>query len=91
VNVKINIFYPRLQEFIGNLKSVEVEGITVGECLHHFMQSYPGVERFIFDESKKYLRHVFIYVNAESASKAQLDHPVKSGDEILVAVLVTGG
>jgi molybdopterin converting factor small subunit len=91
MSIKIDMFYPHMQEYAGNRKTVNVEGQTVGECLQDLAKQYPGVEKFVFDEKGKYLKHVFVYVNAESASKAGLKDPVKDGDEILVAVLITGG
>jgi molybdopterin converting factor small subunit len=91
MSVKINLFYPSLQEYIGNLKSVDVEGYTVGECLHNLMEQFLGAKRFLFDDKENYLRHVFVYINAESANKAHLNEPVRDGDEIIIAVLVTGG
>jgi molybdopterin converting factor small subunit len=91
MSIKINLFYPNLQEYIGNLKSVYVKGDTVGECLQDFVRRFHGAERFLFDDKVKYLRHVFVYINVESSNKARLNEPVRDGDEIIIAVLVTGG
>jgi molybdopterin converting factor small subunit len=91
MSVKIKLFYPQLQQFIGNRESLDVSGRTVGECLLDLITRFPGTGKFIFDEQGKYLKHVFIYINAESANKAGLNDPVKDGDKLLIAVLITGG
>jgi hypothetical protein len=91
MSVKIKLFYPQLQRFVGNRESLDVFGLTVGECLLDLIKRFPGVDKFIFDKQGKYLKHVFVYVNAESAEKAGLAEMVKDRDEILIAVLITGG
>ena len=91
MSVKVNIFYRSLQQFINNQDVVKVDGGTVGECLSDLIRQFPGVEKWIFDEQGNLLRHVFVYINAESALKANLSEPVKETDELIIAVLITGG
>ena len=91
MSIRIHLFYPRMQAFVGNRHTLDVEGLTVGDCLFDLKNQFPGVEQFLFDDQGKYLRHVFVYINAERAQKAGLNDPVKEGDMILIAVLVTGG
>jgi hypothetical protein len=88
---KVNIFYRALQEYMQNPGSVRVTGNTVGECLDDLEKQFPGVKKLIFDSSGKFLRQVFVYVNSESAHKAGLSDPVTDRDELLIAVLITGG
>ena len=91
MGIKVNIFYPKVQRYTSNQDVVEVDGRTVGECLSNLIRQFPGVEECIFDERGQLLEHVFVYVNAESATKANLSDPVKERDELIIAVLITGG
>jgi hypothetical protein len=91
MSVKVSIFYPTLQQYIGNPDSVRVSGSTVGECLEDLARQFPGVEKLIFDQPGKFLKQVFVYVNSESAHKAGLTDPLTARDELLIAVLITGG
>ena len=91
MGIRVNIFYPSIQQYIRNQDLVEVNGSTVGECLDDLIRQFPGVEKWIFDEHRQLLRHVFVYVNAESARKVDLAKPVKDKDTLIIAVLITGG
>jgi hypothetical protein len=89
--IKINIFYPMVQQILDNRDSVEVNGSTVGECLDDLVRQYPEAGKWIFDERHQLLKPVFVYVNAESIYKVSLSKPVSSKDQLILAVLVTGG
>jgi molybdopterin converting factor small subunit len=89
--IKINIFYPAVQEYLGNRDSVEVNGTTVGECLDDLVRQYPEAGKWILNDKHQLLKPVFVYVNAESAYKVDLSRPVTSKDQLILAVLVTGG
>jgi molybdopterin converting factor small subunit len=91
LSIKVNIFYPKLQQLTGPETRVEVSGSTVGECLKDLMRQFPGAEKYLFDESGRLLKHVFVYINTESARPPALSTAVKEGDTLLIAVLVTGG
>jgi molybdopterin converting factor small subunit len=91
LSIKVNIFYPKLQQLTGQSSYLEVEGGTVGECLKDLMRQFPGAEKYLFDESGRILKHVIVYINAESSQPPLLSAAVKDGDTLLIAVLVTGG
>ncbi len=91
MGIKLNIFYPRLKQFITDPDSVEVNGSTVGECLDDLVRHFPGTKKWLFNEPGQLLRHVYVYVNAESAFKADMAAPVKDGDTLIIAALITGG
>jgi molybdopterin converting factor small subunit len=63
----------------------------VGECLDDLMKRFPGAGEWLFDERGHLLRNVFVNLNAESARGTDLTEPVKAGDELIIAALVTGG
>ena len=91
MGVKLEIFYPRLKQLLGNTDALELEGRSVGECLKDLVKRFPGAEELLFDERGALLRQVFVYVNAESAYKVALDTPVKDGDRLIIATLAIGG
>lgn len=91
MSIKVDIFHPRLKQLMGSTDSVRLNGNTVGECLNHLVKQFPGTEKWLFNEQGQLLKHVYVYVNAESAYKAELDAPVKEGDKLLIAALITGG
>jgi molybdopterin converting factor small subunit len=91
MGIKLNILYSEIARLIENREKLEVEGETVGECLYALVRLYPEAEKMLFDRSGQLARQVFVYVNAEGLNKAELFEPVKDGDTLIIAVLITGG
>ena len=91
MSISVDIFYPPLRQLIDDRASVEVNGSTVEECLKDLVRQYPDAERLLFNEQGQLLRHVYVYINAESAYKAELAAPVKEGDKLIIAFLIAGG
>jgi molybdopterin converting factor small subunit len=90
MSIKVSIFHSSIKQIIGQ-DAVTVSGNTVGECLADLIRQYPDVQSLIFDEQGQLLRQVFVHVNIEGAHKISLAEPVKQGDELILAVLLTGG
>ena len=91
MSVKINIFYPHLQQFTNNQDVVEVNGSTVGECLDHLVNQFPGIEKGLFDEHGQLLNYVYFLINGEAAYPTDLAMPVRDGDELIIALMLAGG
>ena len=91
MGVKVNIYYPHLQQFTDNQEVVKVNGSTVGECLYHLVQQFPAVGKGIFDEHGKLLNYVDIYVNQESSYPEELAKPVMDGDKLSITLMIAGG
>ncbi|MBN1189214.1 MAG: MoaD/ThiS family protein [Dehalococcoidales bacterium] len=91
MSIRIRLFYRELQSLAGGHDSVTVEGQTVGECLEDLVRRYPGVEKLILDDRGRLLKYVYVYVNAEGLNKAELSRAVTERDELILAVLITGG
>jgi hypothetical protein len=91
MSIKLKIFYPEIQRLVNNQNTVMVSGQTIGECLQDLAARYPGVEKWLYDKRGHLLKHVFVYVNAESLRKPVLTQPVSEMDELIMAVLLTGG
>ena len=79
------------RQFTDGLEVVEVQGATVGDCLHHLAQQYPGIDEALFEKTGKLKNHIEVFLNLETTFPKELAMPVKDGDEIHVAVMVAGG
>ncbi|MFH0917043.1 MAG: hypothetical protein V1912_11455 [bacterium] len=91
MSVKVRVFYPELQRLVDNPDEIRVDGETVGECLDDLVSRYPGVEKLIFDANGELFKQVYVYVNAEGLHKADFGRAVSDKDELILAVLATGG
>jgi len=91
VKTRIKIFYPELQSLTGSQDAVSVEGETVGECIAALVSSFPGSKELLFDRRGNLLKQVFVYVNAESLAKTSFSQKLNPKDELILAVLTTGG
>lgn len=74
-----------------NLKSVDVDGHTVSDCLAALIRRFPGLESKLFTSSGSLRRSVEIYVNRQSAFPNELAQRVKDGDDIHLTLILTGG
>jgi molybdopterin converting factor small subunit len=79
------------RQFTNGLDVIPTEGKTVGECLSHLVQQFPGMEKAIFAKKDKLQNIVEIYVNHATAYPTELVKPVKDGDEIHLVVMLAGG
>ena len=90
MSVKVNI-HKTHRVYTDGLEAVEVQGGTVGACLEHLVQQYPGMKEGLFDKKGKLLSVVEVYVNNESAYPGELAKSVKDGDEIHLILMLAGG
>ena len=90
MSVKINIpqywFSEDEQE-----KSIMVNCKTAGECLKKLVSIYPEIEGKLFEKNGRLKTHIDIFINQKSAYPEDLDSKVKSGDEIDLIRLISGG
>jgi molybdopterin converting factor small subunit len=91
MSIKVSIFHAELLRAIRNPEAICVEGKTVGDCLEDLIRQYPVSEKYIFDKQRQLLRQVNVFVNVESLHKTKLAAPVKDGDNLIIALLVSGG
>ncbi len=91
MSTRVRVFYPALQRLLGDINETEADGSTVGECLDDLVARYPGAEKLLFDARGRLLRHVYVFVNAESTTKAEYSKPVTERDHLIIAALALGG
>ena len=90
MGIKINI-PSYMQSFTNNMRVVEVNGSTVGECLNHLVKQFPVMKKQLFGKKGNLFENIIISVNGESAYPKQLAKPVKDGDELNIVVIIGGG
>lgn len=90
MSVKVSLHRTHRQ-FTDGLETVEAQGETVGDCLHHLAKEYPGIGEALFEKEGKLRYHIEVYLNLQSTYPQELAMPVKDGDEIHVTVLLAGG
>lgn len=90
MSIKIDI-PSYLQPFTNSLEMVEANGSTVGECLKHLVEQFPGMEKMLLAKNGKLFDYVNIYINGEDAYPDELAKPVKDGDELHILYIIGGG
>jgi molybdopterin converting factor small subunit len=90
MSVKVHI-HTTHRQYTNGLEVVDVKGNTVGDCLNHLVQQFPGMEKALFAKKDKLHNIVEIYVNHATAYPNELMKPVKDGDEIHLVVMLAGG
>jgi molybdopterin synthase sulfur carrier subunit len=88
VQINIPIF---LQHLTGGLTIAKVKGNTVGDCLDHFIEQFPGAKELLFRKNDRLLPHLDVYLNGKSTFPEELSKEVNDGDEISFLYLITGG
>jgi len=88
IKVHVHITHRR---FTNGQEVVAVEGKTIGECLNHLIQQFPGMEKAIFAKKDKLHNVIEVYLNHTSAHPNELVKPVKDGDEIHLIIMLAGG
>jgi molybdopterin converting factor small subunit len=79
------------RQYTNGLKTVDVEGRTVGACLDNLVQQFPDLKKELFDKKGKLKNIIEIYLNMTSAFPDELAKPTKAGDEIHITLLLAGG
>ena len=88
--MKVNLHRTHRQ-FTDGRETVEVQGETVGDCLHHLAKEYPGIGEALFEKKGKLKNHIEVFLNLQTTYPQELAVPVQDGDEIQIAVMVAGG
>ena len=76
-----------LHQYTNGQKVAEVNGRTVGQCLHHLVKQFPNLKQGLFDKNGKLRSYLDVYVNGKSSFPKELAKPVKDGDELHIILL----
>ncbi len=88
MEVKINLPY-YLQQFVGDQEIVEVEGMTVKECLVNLTTKYPAMAPEVFDVDGDMA--VIVLHGEVPISEATIDSQVRDGDTLRLFPIIIGG
>jgi molybdopterin converting factor small subunit len=80
-----------LHPYIDGKIILKVEGNTVRECLHNLIVQFPEIEIMLFDEKKRLLDYISIFIAGDVAYDDQMDIPVKDGDILNILYIIGGG
>jgi molybdopterin converting factor small subunit len=90
LSITVNI-HQALRHITNNQATVDVSGVTVGECLADLVQRFPDIKGKLFGKNGKLLNYIDIYVNAESSYPEELAKQVKDGDKLSITLMIAGG
>ena len=83
---------PVLRAQVGNSKSVEAEGETVGAVLQSLVGSYPDLREQLFSADGELNRFVNVYLNDQDVRYLQeLATPADSRDTVVILPAMAGG
>lgn len=88
VEVEISSIFAR---YTNDHTNMNVEGKTVGECLHNLARQYPEFGEMILDKNGDLTPSFDIFINGESAYPHTMIRPVKDGDKLNIVLLIHGG
>lgn len=81
-----------LRPVLGGERTVTAEGSSIGEALRHLGERYPAFALHVFDERGVIRRNlVFVHEGELIRAREAAAHPVKPGDEIVLANALAGG
>jgi molybdopterin converting factor small subunit len=83
--------YSNLPQYAGNKTLVEVDGVTIGQCLNDLVRQYPGLQSRLFDQEGNLRTDVFVSINLRSPGPEPPGRKVKEGDELYLILIVAGG
>lgn len=90
MSVTVNID-PALQHLTNDQHAVEVNGVTVGQCLEHLVKQFPALGHWLIDPQGKLHDSVDVFINQESSFPEELSKAVKDGDELHIVAIISGG
>ena len=71
--------------------SVEVNGSTIGECIHDLVRQYPKLARVLLNKDGNLYNTYDVYLNGKSAYPDEMTKPVKDGDKLNIMPIIHGG
>jgi molybdopterin converting factor small subunit len=88
VTVKVSSL---LKKYTNGEEFVEVERGTPLECLHALETKFPAIKRWLYDKEGKLRPQFWFFVNGQKISAAELNNPLKDGDELMILLAISGG
>jgi len=90
--LSVEIHIPQfLQHLSRDVKTVEGNGRTVGECLSDLVKQFPELEARLFDRNGELVKYLVVLVNGVSAYPEELVKPVNDRDKLHIINIIAGG
>jgi molybdopterin converting factor small subunit len=90
--VAVTIHIPLIHRHLSDdVDTVEVDGKTVGECIHQLVKRFPDLHSAIFNEKGELQKLLEVFLNSESAYPGELTRATADGDEIYITTILSGG
>lgn len=81
-----------LRPYTEGQKEIEVEADTVGGALHSLAETYPGLEKHLFDDEGKLRSYVNVFVNEDDVRGLDgEDTPLGADDQVTIVPSIAGG
>lgn len=90
MSVKVNLF-PWLSDICRGQEEISVPGNSIGECLEHLNDMFPGIIKRLLDSGGKVKPYISIFLNGKNTFPEELSKPVKNGDVISIVLIIDGG
>ena len=83
---------PVLRPLAGGERRLTVEGSSIGAALRDLSERHPALALHVFDE-RGAIRHNIVFIHEGELVRAReaAAHPIKPGDEIVLANALAGG
>lgn len=78
-----------LRQFVEDRETVNVNAVTVRECLNEVVQRYPAIEKYLFDRNG--ILMVLLLHNWVMVNQINLDQKVSEGDQLYIIPIIGGG
>ena len=82
---------PLLLHLVNDNRIIEVNGSTVGDCLHDLIKRFPGTKKLLLDEKGKLRDYLDVFINGESSYPEELSRAVHRGDRLHIVNILAGG
>jgi molybdopterin synthase sulfur carrier subunit len=85
----VKILIPSALRSYTERSEAEASGATLAAVLVDLDRRYPGIRFRMIDEQDRIRRHIRIFVNGEQL--ANLSHPLRPTDEVVIVQALSGG
>jgi molybdopterin converting factor small subunit len=82
---------PFFQPYTENIRQDFVEGRTIIECLSMLVERFPELKSRLFNSENRVRRELIIYLNKSQIHPDKFSRPVKDGDQLYIAHVISGG
>jgi len=90
--MSVEVFVPQfLQHLTDNVKAIETDCDTVGECLDELIRRFPELKEMLYDREGQLPDLLNVYINKKSAYPDGLTRPLNDGDTVHIAYTLVGG